>query len=182
VDFALIPVRLAKITGIVVGSEGKPVSGAMINLAPASRGDFVLNMGGSARTNQDGAFTLSSVAPGEYTLQANSIQMITSSEGGNTMVFRMSAGPGGEGGQEFGSLPLTVAGEDIPNLVLVTSKGSTVTGRVAFEDGTKPPALASIRISAIPADGDGPAVALGGLAGGQPKPERGRRQPADSRE
>ena len=169
VDFALLPVRLAKITGIVVGSEGKPLSGAMISLAPASRGDFVLSMGGSARTNQDGAFTLPSVAPGEYTLQANSLQVFTSSEGGNTMVFRMSTGGPDGGGQEFGSLPLVVAGEDIPNLVLVTSKGSTATGRVAFEDGTKPPSMTNIRISATPADGEGAAVAIGGLAGGNVK-------------
>ena len=171
VDFALVAVRLAKVTGIVVSSEGKPLSGAMINLMPASRGDFVLNMGGSARTNQDGAFTLSSVAPGDYTLQANSMQVMTSSEGGNTMVFRVSGGPGGEG-QEFGSLPLSVAGDDIPNLVLVTSKGSTATGRVTFEDGTKPPTMSNIRITAMSADGDGPGMSLGGGPGsGAPKPD-----------
>jgi protocatechuate 3,4-dioxygenase beta subunit len=171
VDFALVAVRLAKVTGIVVGSDGKPLSGAMINLAPASRGDFILNMGGSARTNQDGAFTLSSVAPGEYTLQANSLQVITSSEGGNTMVFRMSTGPGGDGGQEFGSLPLTVAGEDIPNLVLVTSKGSTATGRVIFEDGTKPPSANNIRITAMAADSEGPGLGFGGPGSGTLKPD-----------
>ena len=171
VDFALVAVRLAKVTGIVVGSEGKPLSGAMINLAPASRGDFVLNMGGSARTNQDGAFTLPSVAPGDYTLQANSMQVITSSEGGNTMVFRMSGGPGGDGSQEFGSLPLSVAGEDIPNLVLVTSKGSAATGRVTFEDGTKPPSTNNIRITAMSADAEGPGMAFGGLGGGALKPD-----------
>lgn len=171
VDFALVAVRLAKVTGIVVGSDGKPLTGAMISLAPASRGDFVLSMGGSARTNQEGAFTLSSVAPGEYTLQANSMQVITSSDGGNTMVFRMNAGGGGEGGQEFGSLPLTVAGEDIPNLVLVTSKGATATGRVTFDDGTKPPATNNIRISAMSADSDGPGISFGGPGSGALKPD-----------
>ena len=33
-DFALMVVRLAKITGILIGSDGKPVPGAMVNLAP----------------------------------------------------------------------------------------------------------------------------------------------------
>jgi protocatechuate 3,4-dioxygenase beta subunit len=171
VDFALIAVRLAKVSGIVVGSDGKPLSGAMINLAPASRSDFVLSMGGSARTNQDGAFTVASVAPGDYTLQANSMQVITSSDGGNTMVFRMSGGPGGDGSQEFGSMPLSVAGEDIPNLVLVTSKGSTATGRVTFEDGAKPPSLNNIRITAMSADAEGPGMAFGGAGGSTVKPD-----------
>ncbi len=54
VDFALVAVRLAKVTGIVIGSDGKPLSGAMINLAPASRGDFILSMGRAARPHQPG--------------------------------------------------------------------------------------------------------------------------------
>ena len=42
----------------------------------------------SARTGKDGSFTLNSVPPGDYTLQARSVQVITSSQGDNVMVFR----------------------------------------------------------------------------------------------
>ncbi len=36
-DFALMPVRLARISGVVMSSDGKPVEGAMINVVPAKR-------------------------------------------------------------------------------------------------------------------------------------------------
>ena len=39
-DFALVPVRLAKVTGIVIGSDGKPLEGAAVSAVPAGR-DFV---------------------------------------------------------------------------------------------------------------------------------------------
>ena len=159
-DFALTPVRLAKITGIVIGSDGKPLSGAMVTASPSSRTEVMLGMQNSGRTNADGAFTINNVAPGDYQLNANAMQVITSSEGGNTMVFQMRTAAGGGGGEaEFGSVPLVVAGEDLPNIVLTTTKGATATGKVTFEGGAKPPNVTSIRISAPPADS--PAMTLG---------------------
>ena len=169
-DFALMPVRLAKVSGIVIGSDGKPLAGVMINVMPRDRTEMRLLAGhSSARTNQDGAFTLNGVAPGDYTLQANSMHVMTSSEGGRTMVFAMRTGPGGSGPDaESGSLPLTVAGEDIPNLVIVTAKGGRATGHVIFEDGPRPQNLGSIRISASAIDTDGPATFGGGFGSVKP--------------
>lgn len=164
-DFSLMPVRLAKITGIVIGSDGKPLSGAMVNVSPRERSATMLFSGTSGgRTNQDGAFSINGVAPGDYQLQANSVQVITADEGGGRMVFTMRTGPGGSGpNAESGSLPVSVAGEDISNVVLVTSKGGRATGRVTFEDGAKPPNLGSIRISAPSTDSD--AMMAGGAFG-----------------
>jgi protocatechuate 3,4-dioxygenase beta subunit len=171
-DFALMPVRLAKVTGIVVGSDGRPLSGAMVNVTPRERGDVMLLGGSTARTNQDGAFTLNGVAPGDYQLQANSMQLITSdvSDGGNRMVFAVRTEPGGPGpDRETGSVPLIVAGEDVSNIVVVTSKGGQATGRVTFEDGARPQNLGSIRISAPSIDLSGPLMAGG--SSGQIKPD-----------
>ncbi len=48
-DFALLPVRLAKITGTVISSDGKPVEGSMINAVPRnSEGAGMMMMSGSA--------------------------------------------------------------------------------------------------------------------------------------
>ncbi|MCA1563019.1 MAG: carboxypeptidase-like regulatory domain-containing protein [Acidobacteria bacterium] len=82
-EFALTPVKLARITGTVVNSEGKPVEGAMISAVPASRGTDLgmFMMGGGTRSSKDGAFTLTGVTPGDYTLQARSVQTITSGDG-----------------------------------------------------------------------------------------------------
>jgi hypothetical protein len=156
-DFGLVPVRLARVSGIVIGSDGKPLEGAMITAAPASR-DFSAPIGpGGARTGKDGSFTLNSVPPGDYVLQARSMQVITSAQGDNMMVFRATAMAGG-GESEFGSTPLTLAGEDVSNVVLTTTKGGSAVGQVSF-DGPRPPSLTSIRITSSAADAEGPSIA-----------------------
>jgi Carboxypeptidase regulatory-like domain len=159
-DFPLVPVRLARVSGLVLGSDGKPLEGAAINVLPASRElGFGLGMGGT-RTAKDGTFTLNSVPPGDYSLQARSVQVITSTQGDNVMVFRAATMMGG-GDAEFGSTPLSVAGEDISNLLLTTGKGGTATGQVTF-DGPKPPSITSVRVTSMAVDSDGPSLG-GGL-------------------
>ena len=169
-EFALTPVKLARVTGTVVNSEGKPVEGAMITAVPATRGSEMgmFMMGGGTRSSKDGAFTLSGVTPGDYTLQARSVQTITSGDG-DRMVFTTTMGPAGGDDSEFASVPVSVAGEDLPGLVIVTAKGGSAAGKVTFE-GAKPTSLNGIRISAPSTDFEGPPMAGGG-AGGQLKPD-----------
>jgi len=166
-DFGLLPVKLAKVTGTVIGSDGKPVEGAMINLAPRNAGEMPFpNPFGGSRTDKNGNFTLPSVAPGDYTLRASGMRMIVSGgEGGDNMVFttRINMG-GGDGQTEFGAVPLSVNGDDVPNVMIVTSKGTTATGHVTWEGGSKPTNTATVRISALAADSDGPVVLSGGSA------------------
>jgi Carboxypeptidase regulatory-like domain len=165
-DFALVPVRLARVSGIVISSDGKPVEGAAISAVPASR-EFIGPIGlGGSRTAKDGSFILNNVAPGDYTLQSRAVQVFTSSgTGDNVMMFRAAAmGAGGDA--EFGSVPLAVSGEDISNVVLVTSKGGTAVGQVTF-DGPTPPSVTSIRVMSMPVDSDGPILG-GPMLGGAP--------------
>ena len=159
-DFALVAVRLAKVTGIVIGSDGKPLEGAAVSAVPSNR-DFGGLLGQTtARSGKDGSFTLNSVLPGDYTLQVRSVQVITSTQGDNVMVFRaMSTAGGGEA--ESGSTPIAVEGEDVSGILITTSKGGNATGTVVF-DGPRPASLSSIRITSMPIDGDGPG--FGGAA------------------
>jgi protocatechuate 3,4-dioxygenase beta subunit len=166
-DFALAPVRLARISGAVMTSEGKPLEGAMVSAVPAGRADVGMGMmnAGTSRTTKDGSFTLSSVAPGDYMLTVRSVRIMTSSDGGDTMMFRATIGGGGDGGDgEAASLPLAVSGEDLSNVVIVTSKGATASGRIVFEGSSTPPALTGVRITAAPADMDNPLLGGGGAA------------------
>jgi carboxypeptidase family protein len=164
-DFALLPVKLAKITGTVVSSEGKPVEGSMINAVPRNaEGIGMMMMAGNARSDKNGNFTISNVAPGEYMLQSRSMQFMTTG-GGDNMVFTARIGGDSGAESEVGSLPLTVSGEDVSNVVIVTSKGATAAGRVVFDDGSKPSSVTNIRVSAAPVDSDGPGVAFGGGSG-----------------
>jgi protocatechuate 3,4-dioxygenase beta subunit len=161
-DFALVAVRLAKVTGIVIGSDGKPLEGAAISAVPANREFGGLLGQSSARSGKDGSFTLSSVPPGDYTLQARSVQVITSTQGDNVMVFR-AATIGGGGDSESGSTPLAVAGEDVSGILLTTSRGGTATGSVVF-DGPRPASTTSIRVTSMAVDSDGPALGGGGAS------------------
>jgi protocatechuate 3,4-dioxygenase beta subunit len=160
-DFALSPVRLAKITGIVIGSDGKPVENAMINVLPASRtGDVgMMMMAASGRTSKDGHFTVNGVAPGDYTLNARSMRIVTP-DSGDTMVFTATIGGGGDA--EFAAMPITVSGDDLSNLVVVTTRGATAAGRIVFEGGAKPANVTSIRITAMADPGEGPMMVGGG--------------------
>ena len=66
------------------------------------------------------------------------------------MMFTARVGVGMDGGEaETGSLPVTVNGEDLSNVVIVTSKGATATGHLTFEGGAKPTTLTNIRVTAV---------------------------------
>ena len=162
-DFALLPVKLARITGTVISSEGKPVDGSMINAVPRnSDAAGMMMMSGSARSDKNGSFTISNVSPGEYTLQTRALQIMTSGNGDN-MMFTARVGIGADGGDaESGSLPVTVAGDDLSNVVIVTSKGATASGHLTFEGGAKPTTLTNIRVTASPVEMDGPMMGLAG--------------------
>jgi protocatechuate 3,4-dioxygenase beta subunit len=161
-DFALLPVKLAKISGTVISSEGKPVEGSMINATPRNGDAAGMMMAGAARTDKNGNFTLSNVAPGDYTLQSRALTIMTSG-GGDNMTFSARIGGSGDGSDsEIASMPVSVNGDDLSGVILVTSKGASATGHLMFEGSTKPNGLTSIRVSAVPVDAEGPVMAFGG--------------------
>jgi len=160
-DFALLPVRLAKITGIVLSSEGKPVDGALINATPKNLDGAGMMMSGAGRSDKNGQFTIANVAPGDYVLQSRSFQITMSGGGDNMMVTARVGGPGG-GDSEIGMLPISVSGEDVSNVVIVTAKGATASGHLTFEEGAKPNNLTNIRVMPASTDGEpGPPMMFG---------------------
>ncbi len=64
---------------------------------------------------KDGRFEFPNVTPGQYVIQVDRGRRNAATEG------------------EFGTLPVSVDGADITDLVLQTSTGSSITGRVTFE-------------------------------------------------
>lgn len=165
-DFALVPVRLAKVSGIVLNSEGRAAEGTMVNAVPRNTDAAgpIFAMGLAGRTDKNGAFTISNVPPGDYTLQTRAVQVISSNDGGRRMIFSIR-GPDMEGdGGEVGSVPLSINGEDVNNVVVTTSKGGTATGTLIYEGGPKPDVKNPVRILATPFDGDGPVMRGGGRA------------------
>ena len=119
IDLVLTPTRLARIAGTATDSAGKPITNGTIIMAQAGGLGISTLFGGQFRP--DGSFTISNVAPGEYTIIAL---------GATTTSSVLGATP------EQVSANVTVAGEDINGLRLAGVKPSTVTGRVVLPQAT----------------------------------------------
>jgi protocatechuate 3,4-dioxygenase beta subunit len=159
IDLQMQPVRLAKITGSASSSDGKPMSGAMVMLIPAMKEAVGMMPGGTTRTDKEGNFTLNNVAPGEYSVQVQSLvalmsaasQVMSMISGGET---KDAPAPAKPMEREFAVANVTVAGDDITGLVVTGTRGAKATGRIRFEGGEKPEALTSLRLMAVPTDFD----------------------------
>jgi hypothetical protein len=144
--FTLVPARMMRLSGIVVDAAGKPVDRATLSLSIADRlgrADFLF---ARAVSEADGAFTFRNVPPGTYTIQGYGRQV---------------ANAGNLGASQFGWLPVAVAEEDQPNLIVRVAKGPSLRGRITFEGDTAPrPRPNEVRVTASPVEFD--AAPIGG--------------------
>ena len=135
VSFALSTARLARVSGIVRDSHGRPVTGANIGLRSRTpTGGWSMS---GRQMSADGRFSIADVAPGDYSIE----------------VVPMSSRIRASGSAEFdevASVPFTAAGQEVRDLIITTTPGATVTGRVIF-DGTSKAARPD-RISAYAPD------------------------------
>ena len=170
VDIQLQPVRLARISGSAVGSDGKPMANAMVMLMPKMGEAMMFMPAGTSRTNKDGQFTINSVTPGDYSLQVQSMGAMFSAAG-NAMSFAVTMRDGGGGTEtpvqpqqrEFAVASVNVAGEDISGMVVVGTRGAKASGMITFEGGLKPEGTNVMRVTAPSVDIDaGPMVSFGG--------------------
>ncbi len=138
VHIQLVPSRLAKITGVIVDSQGRPAGqGTPIMFRQAATVGGVMTR--PANVSPDGAFTISAVPPGEYVLEVRPRPGPTES------------GNGRSNNNEFAFVPISVGGSDISGIRIVTSSGATLSGRVVFE-GVPPPAGTRVRVVPQSAD------------------------------
>jgi protocatechuate 3,4-dioxygenase beta subunit len=116
INITLVATRTAKITGTVVDSQGRPVLlGSVVAMPRGTGGVFFGPMGGGPI--RDGSFTLSGVAPGEYTLRAN-----------------LNNPTDANGRPEFATAIVTVNGEDINGVRLGATPLVPISGRVVVLD------------------------------------------------
>lgn len=148
-DIQLTAARLHRVSGTVVTAAGTPPRGGMARLI--ARGEMVLMNNFMGVPVRDGAFAIGQVPPGTYTL---SIQVSESNE---------FMGPRrGMDEMEFAVMPVTVAGEDLVNLRVVTGRGLSVAGMLVAEGGALPPD-AQIRVMIIGSEFDGSMAGRPGL-------------------
>ncbi len=113
------------VTGTVLRSDGEVSSGGSVNtrvVGPDSVAGFD-SVGGTG-IGPGGAFRLT-LAPGEYTLDAQ---------------VMARQGPGvGPNEQLFGSARISVGGGSVENVTIMVGRGATASGRIVFEGSTPPP-------------------------------------------
>jgi hypothetical protein len=143
IGFAMSLARLARVSGTVVDSQGRPAAGSFAQLM--IRHSTGAASAAGSQVAPDGSFTINAVPPGDYSLEV-----------------RTRLQPGVAQDVEFGSMPLAVSGAEITGVRVVTGRGAIVSGRVIFE-GTppQPSATTPLRIVATPADPSRP-FTLGG--------------------
>jgi hypothetical protein len=145
ISFAMALSRVATISGSALSASGKPITRGMLMMA-ATTGAGGMITGSSSILRPDGTFTFSNVTPGEYRLM---LQHVPNADdvtgfGANTM---------GNPSAEYASMSLTVTGEDITGLALVTSPAARASGRIHFEGGSTPATSPSaMNITALPVD------------------------------
>ncbi len=146
IDFVQPPGRLVQVSGTVIDSRGRPLTGATASLVNVAIGSVM-----SSPVNPDGTFTIANVAPGEYGLAASVIDPAT-------------------GARDMSMIPLTVASDDVTGFVAPIVPGSRVAGRVVTGSGGVPPfSPAGLRVgltllpSGLPSRL--PAGAIGGMPG-----------------
>jgi hypothetical protein len=114
VDFVLVPIPTAMVSGRKLGSDGEPFGGSL-TITPSQRSGAIVTEPAGARIYDDGRFEFPNVAPGDYVIQGD----------------QGKSGPDREG--QFASAFVTVNGANVPDVLLLSTPGSTISGRVIFE-------------------------------------------------
>lgn len=156
-DFEIVHVPTAVISGRVIGLDGAPARQAMVSLQNTAVGPeddllgFAAQLAGQRGVTQaDGAFALRGVAPGQYRVTVRAAPPPSPGQRGQALMG-VGALFGGAGAMA-GAMPLwaeetvEVSGRPVGPLTLQLREGLTVSGRLVFETGV-PPAAGAIRVS-----------------------------------
>lgn len=147
--FPLSPVRPARVSGVVLNAAGGPANAFLSLESQATELGMPIGAGGVTRS--DGTFTLADVAPGRYLLKAS---------------LR------GDGPDESATIPVSVYGEDLTGVTLVTGRPATLRGTIVADAGVsrKPPgdlrvvAFSTRQGGQVLSSGDGPKFEIDSLS------------------
>jgi len=167
IDFQYQVVPIARVEGIVTTPDSQIPPNIQVSLVNTGFAAPGLSPG-NARADQQGAFRISNVPPGQYTLVARATLGGPGRENFPGGRGPGVIGPGGRGdaiaGRGRGMLApgsdqvrlwatadLTVDGRNVSNVVLTLQQGMSVSGRLVFDGTTPPPPdLTRMRVSLAP--------------------------------
>jgi hypothetical protein len=127
IAFPLMPFRTARVSGVVLTSSGGPAE-AYLSLS-SDGGELGVPLGVGGVTRADGSFTLPDVPPGAYTL---------------TVTLRSDNNPTAESA----AVPVSVYGDDVEGLTVVTARPATLRGTVVADAGVTARLPQAIDVSA----------------------------------
>jgi hypothetical protein len=156
VDFQLQLMPLARVEGTVMNPSGASLQNVQLTIMPA--GDLPSAENRSARAGADGRFAFTAVPPGHYTITARAAVGPAPGPRGFTpspaqataraLEARMAA----EQVRLYSTMDVSIDGRNLTNVILTLQPGMTVSGQLAF-DGTSPPPAdltrARVTLSAI---------------------------------
>jgi len=118
IEIMLAPTRTVRINGTTLDSRGQPLkSGFVMAMLQSNEPTFVMRPA-TGQIKPDGTFTISGVGPGSYMLRA----MLPNDPTGGAL--------------ETLAATVTVGGDDVNGVVLMSLKPATITGRILFDPPT----------------------------------------------
>jgi len=140
IDIRVGQARLYHVSGFVVDSKGRPLAGANGQLM--RRGATVGVMPLFGMSDAKGQFQMRNVPPGEYRLVFRQQQQ-------NMVPFSPETP---REPVEMASVPISIAGADVDNIMVTTSLGTTITGQVVFEGVPPTGNVTNMRVFASPSN------------------------------
>ena len=129
IEFPLRPIRTARVSGMVVASNGQAAN-AFLSLA-SEAGELGTPIGAGGVTREDGTFVMADVPPGTYTL-----------------VAEVRSDPATVA--EIGHVTVNVTVGDVPGIVITTATPGTLRGTIAADAGVTRPVPDGVEIAARP--------------------------------
>ncbi|MGH9143902.1 MAG: carboxypeptidase regulatory-like domain-containing protein [Vicinamibacterales bacterium] len=126
----LKPLGATRVSGTVAAADGRPMAGYVMVL---STGGFGFSGVAGAPIRPDGTFTINGLAPGEYTLRAQSNGMPSDDS-------------------EAGVARITATGDDIADVHIVAAKASTLSGRIVIDPALATALPATLQLMLSPTD------------------------------
>ena len=134
INVTVLAVPFATLSGTVFDSRGQPATGLLVMANPARTDDAQVVFPGITNVDSNGDFLLVNLPPGDYRVDVLSRARTTSSPRVYTEM-EINARVGADL-DEFASVPVTVAGRNIDSLIVRTTGGFELEGRVTGDAGT----------------------------------------------
>jgi hypothetical protein len=137
IDISMARTQTAMVSGTLLDASGTPSTQGSVRLITSQQSPAATSVSVGARLTTNGHFEFPNVTPGNYVIQVD-------------------RGRRGVTEGEFGALAVAVNGTDVKDLVLKTSIGSSITGRVTFDSylGTAIPRTNAVEIAPRVVDPD----------------------------